>query len=47
MLYTVWVGATEVNDDYLNDLEDAKLLAEEYRDKGYTDVYIMWRPKEK
>ena len=47
MLYTVWVGGTEVNDNYLNNLEDAKLLAEAYRDEGHTDVYIMWKPKEK
>ena len=47
MKYTVWVGGTEVNDYYLNNLEDAKLLAEEYRDEGYADVYIMWKPKEK
>ena len=47
MLYTVWVGGVEVNDNYLNNLEDAKMLAEGYRDEGYTDVYIMWKPLKK
>jgi len=46
MLYTVWVGEVEVCDEYLNSLEDAQLLADEYRDKGYDDVIIMWQPEE-
>lgn len=46
MLYTVWVGGTEVNDYYLNNLEDAKLLADSYIDEGYDDVYVMRKSKE-
>ena len=46
MQYTVWVGGVEVCDEYLNSLEDAQLLADEYRDKGYDDVIIMWQPEE-
>lgn len=38
-LYTVWVGASEVNDYYLT-LEDAIDLAHEYEDDGYDDVVI-------
>ena len=37
--YTVWVGATEVNDHYLS-LEEAEMLAFEYRDDGYDDVIV-------
>ena len=46
MNYTVWVGGTEVCDEYLNSLEAAQRLADEYRDKGYDDVIIMWQPEE-
>ena len=46
MNYTVWVGGTEVCDEYLNSLEAAQSLADEYRDKGYDDVIIMWQPEE-
>ena len=38
-MYTVWVGAVEVN-DYLLNLRDAKLLANEYIDNDYDDVVI-------
>lgn len=40
LLYTVWVGGTEVCDEYLDNLEDAKHLADEYINKGYDDVVI-------
>ena len=46
MNYTVWAGGTEVCDEYLNSLEDAQRLADEYRDNGYDDVIIMWQPEE-
>ena len=46
MNYTVWAGGTEVCDEYLNSLEDAQRLADEYRNKGYDDVIIMWQPEE-
>lgn len=38
-IYSVWVGAFEVNNYYLTK-EDAIDLAEEYRDDGYDDVII-------
>lgn len=37
--YVVWVGGSEVNDNYLSK-EDAERLAEEYRADGYDDVII-------
>ena len=40
MLYTVWVGGTEVNDHYLDSIDEARLLARAYIRKGYTDVFI-------
>ena len=40
MLYTVWVGGVEVNDDYFDNIHEARLLAREYVSEGYTDVYI-------
>lgn len=46
MNYTVWVGGTEVCDEYLNSLEAAQRLADEYRKEGYDDVIIMWQPEE-
>ena len=46
MNYTVWAGGTEVCDEYLNSLEAAQRLADEYRDEGYDDVIIMWQPEE-
>ena len=38
-VYSVWVGASEVNDYYLS-FKDAVDLAEEYKDDGYDDVVI-------
>lgn len=35
--YTVWVGGTEVNDYYLNK-EQAKSLAEIYKNNGYNVI---------
>ena len=35
--YTVWVGGTEVN-DYLLPLEEAIELANEWSERGYSDV---------
>ena len=40
MLYTVWVGGVEVNDDYFDNIHEARLLARSYAIEGYTDVYI-------
>lgn len=38
-IYSVWVGACEVNNYYLTK-ENAINLAHEYEDKGYDDVVI-------
>ena len=43
MLYTVWVGGVEVNDDYFDNIHEARLLAREYVSEGYTDVFIEAR----
>ena len=39
-LYSVYVGAMEVNDEYQT-LEDAKKLASHYTERGYDDVQIV------
>ena len=46
MLYTVWVGGTEVNDHYFDDIHEARLLARSYVSDGYTDVYVEAFKKE-
>ena len=38
-IYSVWVGASEVNDYYLT-YSDAKDLADEYINDGYNNVTI-------
>lgn len=38
-MYTVWVGAMEVNDEYQT-LENAKKLAGQFTERGYDDVVI-------
>jgi|TARA_R100000482_G_scaffold36049_1_gene12127 hypothetical protein len=38
-IYSVWVGASEVNNYYLTK-EDAIDLADEYKYNGYDNVYI-------
>ena len=38
--YTVWVGGTEVN-DYLLGYEQAKELADSFKDEGYDDVHVQ------
>ena len=43
-IYSVWVGANEVNNYYLTK-QDAIDLAEEYEDNGYDDVYIVMNHK--
>ena len=46
MLYTIWVGGTEVNDYYFEDIRKARLLAKKYISEGYTDVCIEAFKKE-
>jgi len=38
-IYSVWVGACEVNNYYLTK-EDAVYLAEEYEEDGYDNIVI-------
>ena len=38
-MYTVWVGAMEVNDEYQT-LENAEKLARQFTKRGYDDVVI-------
>ena len=40
MLYIVWVGGTEVNHNYFDNIHDARLLARKYINTGYTDVLV-------
>ena len=46
MLYTIWIGGTEVNDYYFDNIHEARLLARQYVNKGYTDVYVESFKKE-
>lgn len=40
-VYTIWVGGGEVCDEYyINELEEAREVANMWRDKGYDDVVI-------
>ena len=45
MEYTVWVGGTEVNDNWLS-YEEAKHLHDKYKAQGYDDVQLDARLKE-
>jgi hypothetical protein len=38
-MYTVWVGGTEVTDDYVY-YDDAKRLYDYYKSRGHDDVVI-------
>lgn len=39
-MFTVFVGGTEVNDNYLSTEEEAEKLAYQYKEDGYLDVCI-------
>jgi len=39
-MYSVWVGAVEVNRTYIDTLTKAKDLATYWREEGYTDVVV-------
>jgi hypothetical protein len=41
IVYTVWVGGTEVNDRYLKSEKEAEKLADKYKKEGYDDVRIF------
>jgi|13_taG_2_1085334.scaffolds.fasta_scaffold203577_2 hypothetical protein len=38
-MFTVWVGGTEVTDDYVY-YDEAKRLYDYYKEQGYTDVVV-------
>jgi len=38
--YTVWVGGSEVNDYYIEDLDEAKGIADCWKGRGYEDVIV-------
>tara|TARA_B110000037_G_scaffold139980_1_gene158313 strand:- start:310 stop:477 length:168 start_codon:yes stop_codon:yes gene_type:complete len=38
-MFTVWVGGTEVNNDYVY-YDEAKRLYDYYKEKGYIDVIV-------
>lgn len=40
MVYSVWVGDGEVNSDYINELAEARDIADCWRQKGYDDVGV-------
>lgn len=40
IVYSVWVGDGEVNEDYINELKEARAIAECWVGKGYDDVAI-------
>ena len=40
IVYTVWVGDGEVNEDYINELEEALDIASVWRARGYDDVAV-------
>lgn len=40
IVYSVWVGDGEVNSDYINELKEAREIAECWIGKGYDDVAI-------
>ena len=40
MLYTIWVGGTEVNDHYFDSIIEAKEYAQAYTNQGYKGVHV-------
>ena len=40
-MYTVWVGGTEVTDNYVT-FGEAYLIYEKYRRKGYDDIIVQY-----
>ena len=40
MLYTIWVGGTEVNDYYFDSIIEAREYARDYTDQGYKGVHV-------
>ena len=40
IVYSVWVGGSEVNDYYIEDIDKAEALADRWKDRGYDDVAV-------
>ena len=40
-LYTVWVGGTEVTDNYVT-FEDASTLYDYYKERGHDDIIVQF-----
>ena len=40
IVYSVWVGGGEINDDYINEFETALHIANCWRSSGHDDVAI-------
>lgn len=40
IVYSVWVGDGEVNENYINESEEALDIASHWRAKGYDDVAV-------
>ena len=40
-MYTVWVGGTEVTDNYVT-FEEAVKLYKNYKSKGYDDIIVQF-----
>ena len=38
--YSVWVGGSEVNDYYIEDIDEAEDLADRWKGRGYDDVAV-------
>ena len=45
--YVVWAGGTEINDYYLLTKQQAHILADKYKAKGYDDVILEEVPDDK
>jgi len=40
-MYTVWVGGTEVTDNYVT-FEDASMLYNYYKERGHDDIIVQF-----
>lgn len=40
IVYTVWVGGGEVNENYINEKGEALDIADSWKAKGYDDVVV-------
>tara|TARA_R100000781_G_C4063510_1_gene121904 strand:- start:729 stop:887 length:159 start_codon:yes stop_codon:yes gene_type:complete len=40
-MYTVWVGGTEVTDNYVT-FEDASMLHNYYKERGHDDIIVQF-----